>query len=200
MSDNKVTEPLERIKLPEVMVFAGPNGSGKTTIKRMAGTVGDYINADDIKRTTLCSDLEAAQKAEELREKMIEERRDFSFETVLSTERNLLLLRKAKAQGYFVRGIYVLTANADINVARVSARQALGGHGVPEDKIRARYSKALDLIPKLVEVCDILHIYDNTVEPFRIFKKRKDICFRWSNDFWDDQAIKKLVGISDFGV
>ena len=200
MSDNKVTEPLERIKLPEVMVFAGPNGSGKTTIKRMAGTVGDYINADDIKRTTLCSDLEAAQKAEELREKMIEERRDFSFETVLSTERNLLLLRKAKAQGYFVRGIYVLTANADINVARVSARQALGGHGVPEDKIRARYRKALDLIPKLVEVCDILHIYDNTVEPFRIFKKRKDICFRWSNDFWDDQAIKKLVGISDFGV
>ena len=200
MSDNKVTEPLERIKLPEVMVFAGPNGSGKTTIKRMARTVGDYINADDIKRTTLCSDLEAAQKAEELRERMIEERRDFSFETVLSTERNLLLLRKAKAQGYFVRGIYVLTANADINVARVSARQALGGHGVPEDKIRARYSKALDLIPKLVEVCDILHIYDNTVEPFRIFKKRKDICFRWSNDFWDDQSIKELVGISDFGV
>lgn len=200
MSDNKVTEPLERIKLPEVMVFAGPNGSGKTTIKRMVRTVGDYINADDIKRTTLCSDLEAAQKAEELREKMIEERRDFSFETVLSTQRNLLLLRKAKAQGYFVRGIYVLTANADINVARVFARQALGGHGVPEDKIRARYSKALDLIPKLVEVCDILHIYDNTVEPFRIFKKRKDICFRWSNDFWDDQAIKKLVGISDFGV
>lgn len=200
MSDNKVTEPLERIKLPEVMVFAGPNGSGKTTIKRMVRTVGDYINADDIKRTTLCSDLEAAQKAEELREKMIEERRDFSFETVLSTQRNLLLLRKAKAQGYFVRGIYVLTANADINVARVSARQALGGHGVPEDKIRARYSKALDLIPKLVEVCDILHIYDNTVEPFRIFKKREDICFRWSNDFWDDQAIKKLVGISDFGV
>ncbi|MBO6207514.1 MAG: zeta toxin family protein [Lachnospiraceae bacterium] len=182
------------------MVFAGPNGSGKTTIKRMVRTVGDYINADDIKRTTLCSDLEAAQKAEELREKMIEERRDFSFETVLSTQRNLLLLRKAKAQGYFVRGIYVLTANADINVARVSARQALGGHGVPEDKIRARYSKALDLIPKLVEVCDILHIYDNTVEPFRIFKKREDICFRWSNDFWDDQAIKKLVGISDFGV
>ena len=190
----------DKVLQPEVIVFAGPNGSGKSTITSLAKTVGVYINADDIKQATMCSDLEAAQKAEELREKMIEERRDFTFETVLSTERNLLLLRKAKAQGYFVRGIYVLTANADINVARVSARQALGGHGVPEDKIRARYSKALDLIPKLVEVCDILHIYDNTVEPFRIFKKRKDICFRWSNDFWDDQAIKKLVGISDFGV
>ena len=94
------------IKLPEVVVFAGPNGSGKTTITRMAKVVGDYINADDIKRTTLCSDLEAAVKAEELREKMIAKQRDFTFETVLSTERNLLL-RNAKAQGYFVRGIYM---------------------------------------------------------------------------------------------
>ena len=44
------------IKLPEVVVFAGPNGSGKTTITKMAKTVGDYINADDIKKTTLCTD------------------------------------------------------------------------------------------------------------------------------------------------
>ena len=72
----------------------------------MAKIVGEYINADDIKRTTLCSDLEAAIKAEELREKMIAERKNFTFETVLSTERNLLL-RNAKAQGYFVRGIYM---------------------------------------------------------------------------------------------
>ena len=120
------------ITLPEVVVFAGPNGSGKTTITRMAKIVGEYINADDIKRTTLCSDLEAAIKAEELREKMIAERKNFTFETVLSTERNLLLLRNAKAQGYFVRGIYVLTSNVNINVVRVNAREALGGHGVPE--------------------------------------------------------------------
>ena len=57
----------DHVKLPEVMVFAGPNGSGKATITRMAKTVGEYINADDIKKTTLCSELEAAIKAEELR-------------------------------------------------------------------------------------------------------------------------------------
>ena len=62
------------VKLPEVMVFAGPNGSGKSTITRMAKIVGEYINADDIKKTILCSDLEAAVKAEELREKMIKEK------------------------------------------------------------------------------------------------------------------------------
>ena len=58
------------------MVFAGPNGSGKTTITRMAKIVGEYINADDIKRTTLCSDLEAAVKAEELREQMMKQKKD----------------------------------------------------------------------------------------------------------------------------
>ena len=186
------------VKLPEVIVFAGPNGSGKTTITGMAKTVGEYINADDIKRTTLCTDIEAAQKAEELREKMISEKRDFTFETVLSTDRNLLLLKKAKEQGYFVRCIYVLTANADINVARVSARQAIGGHGVPEDKIRSRYTKALALIPQLVEVCDILHVYDNTNEPFRIFKKRKDIYFHWENKYWDFEKISNLTGIKEY--
>lgn len=186
------------VKLPEVMVFAGPNGSGKSTITRMATIVGEYINADDIKKTILCSDLEAAVKAEELREKMIKEKMDFTFETVLSTDRNLNLLRKARENGYFVRGIYVLTNNPGVNVARVNAREALGGHGVPEDKIRSRYSKALALIPQLVEVCDILHVYDNTNEPFRIFKKRKDIYFHWENKYWDFEKISDLTGINEY--
>ena len=92
----------DSVKLPEVMFFAGPNGSGKSTITRMARIVGEYINADDIKRTTLCSDLEAAQRAEELRESMVAQKKDFTFETVLSTDRNLNLLKKAKDNGYFI--------------------------------------------------------------------------------------------------
>ena len=186
------------VRLPEVIVFAGPNGSGKSTITRMAKIGGEYINADDIKRTTLCTDLEAAVKAEELRERMIVDGKDFTFETVLSTDRNLLLLQRAKEKGYFIRGIYVLTCNADINVARVNAREALGEHGVPKEKIRTRYDKALALIPKFVEICDILHIYDNTQEPFRIFKKRKDIYYRWSNQYWSNDNIKRLTGIAEF--
>lgn len=188
----------DKILLPEIMVFAGPNGSGKTTITKMAKTVGFYINADDIKSTTLCSDMDAALKAEELREQFVNAKKDFTFETVLSTDRNLKLLEKAKNEGFFIRGIYVLTSTSDINVARVNAREALGGHGVPQDKIRSRYEKALKLIPQFVDICDILHIYDNTEEPFRIFKKRKDVYFKWSNEFWSDEDIIKLTGVNSY--
>ena len=76
--------PKNKYKLPEIMVIAGPNGSGKTTITHLTETNGIYINADDIKKSTSCSDLEAAIKAEELRELMLEKRFEFTFETVLS--------------------------------------------------------------------------------------------------------------------
>ena len=186
----------EKVILPEVVVFAGPNGSGKSTITKMAKIVGVYINADDIKKSNLCTDLEAAQKAEQLRENAVETRQDFTFETVLSTRRNLDLLKKAKEKGFFIRGIYVLTADPNINISRVQVREQSGGHGVPAEKIKSRYVKALTLIPELVEVCDILHIYDNTERPFRIFKKRKDVNYYWCNDFWNKKDIENLTGVS----
>ena len=182
-------------KKPEIIVFAGPNGSGKTTVTKLAKFIEPYVNADDIKRATLCSDLEAAQKATALREQFVNEKKSFTFETVLSTNRNLELLKKAKNLGLFIRCIYVLTSDAEINVSRVKNRALAGGHDVPEDKIRSRYQKALALIPELIPICDVCHIYDNTTSAFRIFKKRKDEYFVWENDFWNRAQIEKLTGI-----
>jgi predicted ABC-type ATPase len=182
-------------KLPEIIVFAGPNGSGKSTITKMAKVLEPYINADDIKRTNYCSDMEAAKFAETMREKAVSEKKSFTFETVLSTDRNLKLLKKAKENGYFIRCIYVLTTDVNINIFRVESREKLGGHGVPEDKIRSRYNKSIALLPELVKICDVMHIYDNSIIPFRIFKKRKTEFFFWENEEWDKSKIEKLVGI-----
>ena len=37
-------------KKSEIIVFAGPNGSGKTTVTKLAKVIEPYINADDIKK------------------------------------------------------------------------------------------------------------------------------------------------------
>lgn len=119
---------------PEIVIFAGPNGSGKSTFTQLLKPPMDYINADEIKKYLNCSDLEAAQIAEKQREDHMEQMREFCFETVLSTERNLILLKRAREKGYFIRCYYILTADPMINVWRVKARVESGGHDVPEDK------------------------------------------------------------------
>lgn len=40
--------------------------------------------------------------------------------------------------------------------------------------------------------------YDNTIEPFRIFKKRKDVYYRWSNNYWSDADIERLCCINEY--
>ena len=180
---------------PEIIVFAGPNGSGKSTVTRLAKVIEPYLNADDIKSVNHCSDLEAARMATAMREQCLAENRSFSFETVLSTPRNLILLKKAKKQGYFIRCIYVLTSNVGINIIRVKSRYQRGGHDVPKEKIISRYGKALAQIPELIDVCDVFHLYDNTDIPFRIFKKRKNQYFFWENHFWPLDKIERLTGI-----
>ena len=182
---------------PEIVVFAGPNGSGKSTITDLLKPSYAYINADEIKKHVKCDDLEAAQLAEKQREDLLLDRNNFSFETVLSTERNLNLLKRAKESGYFIKCFYILTSDPIINVARVKLRAITGGHDVPEDKIIARYDKALKLIPELISVCDICSIYDNTSsQPYRIFKKRKDKFFYDDGSmFWKKYDIETLTKV-----
>lgn len=186
-------EKFTQKKRPEILVFAGPNGSGKTTVTSLMPIIPPYINADEIQKDLLCSNEEAADKADELRRKCLENNQGFTFETVLSTDRKLDLLREAKAKGYFIRCIYVLTADPWINIFRVHSRKVSGGHDVPQDKVIGRYYRALERIPELLELCDICHIYDNTVQPVRIFKKRKTESFYWENPLWDKAKIYELT-------
>ena len=181
------------MRKPEIIVIAGPNGSGKSTITENIDIVGTYINADDIVKDIKCSNLEAAQRATELRESFVAKGLDFTFETVLSSRRNLNLLIKAKEQGFFIKCFYMITISPEINKQRVITRVEEGGHNVPADKIVSRYHKCLQLIPELIEVCDVIHIYDNTIKPIRIFKKKKSETFFWNNELWTESQIRDLV-------
>ena len=76
-------------KQPQIIVFAGPNGSGKSTITQYVKLDCIYINADEIKKNLDCSDEEATKTAYNRRKVLIEQKKDFAFETVLSSDYNL---------------------------------------------------------------------------------------------------------------
>ena len=181
------------IENPKILVFAGPNGSGKSTVTQAWEKVGLYINADDIKVMRSSTDLEAAQEAERLRELCLADRRSFTFETVLSTERNLELLSRAKAAGYQIESVFLLTANSELNVFRVKSRELSGGHSVPHDKIRSRYTKALANITKLLALSDVFWLVDNTSQPEILFTKDEARQQIRPNNYWTVEAIKKLT-------
>ena len=181
-------------KNPEIRVYAGPNGSGKSTIASDEDIILPYINADDIQKSRNISNIEAAQIATAMRDLAVDQKISFTFETVLSTDRNLLLLERAKKSGYFIRCAFILTYDPSINILRVKDRVANGGHDVPNDKIVSRYYKAISMIPRLMKVCDRLNIYDNTTDtPVRIFKKRNESYEIFDNQIWTHEEIVNLI-------
>ena len=189
---------MSEIKKQEIIVFAGPNGSGKSTITNYISFEHTYVNADTIKKSLDCTDLEAAIKATELREKLLSNNESFAFETVLSTDRNLDLLRRAKDKDYFIKSYFVLTSNVNINIGRIAARVMKGGHDVPKDKIISRYKKSINNLKELITLSDICNVYDNSNSSVkRIFKKRKEEYFYNENKYWNKDAIIKLTCIDN---
>ena len=86
-----------------------------------------------------------------------------------------------------------MTASPWLNVARVKARVESGGHNVEKEKIIERYYKALDNISILMDICDILHVYDNTISPNRIIRKHKEEISIFPNEFWSDEQLLELI-------
>ena len=178
---------------PMVLVLAGPNGSGKSTITAFFEKVGKYTNADDIVASTGMDNMEAAILADKMRYESIKKKQDFTFETVLSSDYKMEILRKAKKEGYFIKCVFVLTIDPQINIARIKSRVAAGGHDVEKSKVIDRYYKSINNIKKLIDICDIMHVYDNTDTPQRIIRKHKEDFSIYPNEYWSEQDILNLL-------
>lgn len=178
---------------PMLLCFAGPNGSGKSTITKYFDIVGEYTNADDVVSSTGMGNEEAAKFVDQKRYDSIKAKSDFTFETVLSSKYKMDILRKSREEGYFIKCVFVLTADPELNVARVESRVMQGGHDVDKEKVKTRFYKSLDNIKELMSLCDILHVYDNTDTPYRIVRKHKENITIFPNEYWDEEDIIALI-------
>jgi len=160
---------------PEIIVIAGPNGSGKTSITQKflhhewaEGTT--YINPDQIAKDIFGNwnsheaVLKAANYCAELRERCLAEKKSFVFETVFSAQDKIDFLIRAKEAGFFIRIFFISTSNPTINAARIAKRVMEGGHDVPIPKILSRYQKSIQNCKIVSSFVDRLYVYDNSVD------------------------------------
>jgi predicted ABC-type ATPase len=88
----------------------------------------------------------------------------FTFETVMSSRDKVDFLQKAQAAGFRTYLYFVATEDPEINVDRVRHRVVTGGHPVPEDKIRDRYTRSLELLIDAVTYSNRAYIFDNSTD------------------------------------
>jgi predicted ABC-type ATPase len=160
---------------PVLLVVAGPNGSGKTTVTvalrrdRWSENV-EYINPDEIAQERFGdwnspqAIMSAATWAESRREELLAASEGIAFETVFSAPDKLDFLVRAKQAGYFIRIFFVSTSDPTINAARVTKRVIQGGHTVPIEKIISRYSKSIANLEVALSFADRVYLYDNSVD------------------------------------
>ncbi len=97
-----------------------------------------------------------------LRQKLLEQRISFTFETVMSHTGKVDLLAQARGMGYRTYLYFVATDDPAINISRVRNRVRLGGHTVPEDKIAARYTRSLELLIQAIRQTNRAYVFDNS--------------------------------------
>lgn len=127
--------------MPKVIIFAGANGTGKTTLSNTVIEHKDrLINADQIMDIQGLSPLEAGKEALRLIDKNISKKMNFSFETTMAGLGFLKRFEKMRKKNYRIIIFYLFNYSTELLIERIKERVKKGGHHVKDiDVVRRHY-------------------------------------------------------------
>ena len=153
-------------------IISGCNGAGKTTASYTVLPeileCREFVNADEIARGLSPFNAESvaieAGKLMLLRiEELLKEDVTFAIETTLATRSYVNLVKRAQRQGYRVNLLYFWLSSPELAMRRVAERVSKGGHDIPEEIIRRRYTAGINNLFKLfMPAVDYWAIFDNS--------------------------------------
>ena len=157
---------------PVIFVLAGVNGAGKSSV---GGAILEewgleWFNPDVFSRERLAqgigkdeADAEAWAYGKSRLEEAIAGGTDFAFETTLGGNTITALLAKA-ATTHDVVMIFCGLDSVERHIARVALRVRHGGHDIPEQRIRERWTTARRNLIFLLPHLKALQVFDNSLE------------------------------------
>lgn len=154
-------------------MLAGVNGAGKSSIggATFRSRGADYFNPDEVAGELRASrpDLgrreangTAWQIGRALLERAIRDRLDFAFETTLGGTTITRLLEHAAQAELDIFIWYVGVETPELHIERVAARVRRGGHPIPEEDIRRRWSHSRLNLVRLLPYLRELKVFDNS--------------------------------------
>ena len=158
-----------------IAVLAGVNGAGKSSVAGgFLHQEGDiFFNPDTIAQqirdlhpdiSLTLANAHAWQIGKSLLEQAIAGGQDYRFETTLGVRTIAQLLEKAARSGHRLQVWFCGLASADLHIRRVRSRVAHGGHDIPVEKIRERWTRSRENLIRLLPLIDHLRVYDNSSE------------------------------------
>jgi predicted ABC-type ATPase len=156
---------------PEMIVVAGPSGSGKSRHFGVTSFGVAFFNVDD-----RCAELnggsyraipveiraQAQQECEQFVSRCTAQGTSFAVETTLRTSVAIDQAIRARAAGFVVKMIFVATDDVQRNVLRVARRALDGGHSAPTKRIVDIYGRSLANLAQAIAVFDEVLLYDST--------------------------------------
>ncbi|HUB52446.1 MAG TPA: zeta toxin family protein [Terracidiphilus sp.] len=151
---------------PIIVALAGPNGAGKSTFyDSFLTNIGlRFVNADVLSLSLQLDPYVAAELANSIRNQLIDRHESFIFETVFSDPagEKLEFLKKAEDEGYTVVLIFIGIDGVAISDQRVSMRVASGGHDVPREKLRQRFSRTMENVRRALNELKNVMVFDHS--------------------------------------
>lgn len=164
--------------MKNLYIVSGCNGAGKTTASYTVLPeileCREFVNADEIARGLSPFNaegvaIEAGRLMLQRIEELLKEDVTFALETTLATRSYVNLVKRAQRQGYRVNLLYFWLSSPELAMRRVAERVSKGGHDIPEEIIRRRYTAGINNLFKLfMPVVDYWAIFDNSATPRRI--------------------------------